>query len=171
MANVLILRKELQRRPKLDRPRIRARLRQYSPGDVSHWLRLQAAAMPASQAGRHWTNDDFVREFLSRFWWSPDRMLFCITESNRVVGTVTLGERGTEHDGVTANCPGTRREGAIHWLLVAPDFQRRGIATCLISRLEQMAWDRGWRWITLETLSSWSTAIAFYRARAYKSVD
>lgn len=157
MPNVLILRKTLTGAPRRSHCGPDASIRSYRDGDATNWLRLQSAALPSSQSGREWTKLDFAREFLAQPWWSPERMLFALAESERIVGTVTLGRRGPED----------RSEATIHWLLVEPKYQRLGIATRLVSQLEQICWDSGWPFITLETLSTWKTALAFYTARGY----
>jgi GNAT superfamily N-acetyltransferase len=127
-------------------------------GDAAHWLRLQSVALPSSQAGRDWTDRDFAREFLSQSWWSPERMLFAATASGRTVGTATLGGRGGQE---------VHSEATVHWLLVDPEYQRRGVATTLVAQLEWMCWEAGGRSMTLETLSIWEAAVAFYVARGY----
>ena len=157
MSNILCLRKTLTSPPRPAPAGDETFLRCYRDGDAVDWLRLQAAALPRSNLGRDWTAQDFAREFLGQPWWLPTRMLFAATNSSRIIGTATLGERG-----------GTdRSEATVHWLLVDPEFQRRGVATLLVSQLERMCWESGGRSISLETLSSWEAAVAFYVAQGF----
>jgi GNAT superfamily N-acetyltransferase len=63
-----------------------------------------------------------------------------------------------------AGCSVTAR---VHWLLVHPDFRRRGIARLLMANLEQACWDAGIRRISLETHRNWTAAVACYRSLGY----
>lgn len=63
-----------------------------------------------------------------------------------------------------AGCTVTAR---VHWLLVHPNFRRRGIARLLMANLEQAAWDAGIRQLSLETHCNWASAVAFYRSMGY----
>jgi ribosomal protein S18 acetylase RimI-like enzyme len=52
--------------------------------------------------------------------------------------------------------------------MVRPNCRRQGVATMLMATLEAAAWDAGYREIQAETLSTWTAAIAFYRACGYE---
>ena len=121
--------------------------------DIDGWLDLHKRSFSSEKpAVRTWTPADFQAEFLSKPWWSPDRMWFA--EAGGVVGSVTLALR--------------RRMPAVHWLMVAPEWRRRGLGRCLMSTLEAACWEAGYREISLETHVGWMAAEAFYRAMGYE---
>lgn len=55
----------------------------------------------------------------------------------------------------------------VHWLLVDPNYRRRGIGRLLMNCLERAAWDAGHRELQLETHAGWSAAVAFYQSIGY----
>ena len=130
--------------------------------DIPHWLELHARSLPHSVGGRPWTEQDFAREFLRQPWWNATRMWFAQSRgaNGRTLGTVTLGERGVPE----------RSQPSIHWLLVDPDHRRRGIGRLLVSAVEETCWQAGQTTLTLETLTSWTDAVAFYEALGYETV-
>jgi GNAT superfamily N-acetyltransferase len=124
--------------------------------DVVAWLELRKGAFSSQiPRVRAWTPADFAAEFFSRPWWSPDRMWFA--EAGQVVGSVALAFRGR----------GPTFMPVVHWLMVAPEWRRRGVGRQLIATLETACWQAGYREISLETHVDWNSAGAFYRAMGY----
>jgi GNAT superfamily N-acetyltransferase len=161
MAPVIVMRKRLDNAPKrVVLPGIELRTF-IGAGDIPRWLELQARAMPISVSGRPWTERDFAREFLRQSWWDAARMWFAQSRGRNLetLGTATLGERGV---------PG-RSCASIHWLLVDPDNQGQGVGRLLVAAVEETCWQAGRKTLTLETLSSWTGAVAFYEALGYEA--
>jgi GNAT superfamily N-acetyltransferase len=148
------------------------------PGDILPWLELRDQAFARQRIGvRSWSADDFVNEFVSRWWWRPDLMWFAEAaapmpdnppspgaEANarlQLIGSVTLAMRG-EPDAA---------KPVVHWLMVHPRWRRRGIAKCLMAHLELAAWNNGHREIHLETHTAWQAAAEFYSAMGYRPVS
>jgi GNAT superfamily N-acetyltransferase len=74
-----------------------------------------------------------------------------------VFGTITLGMRGP------ANSP----QPVVHWLLVAGAWRRQGVGRLLLGAVERECWGRGFRQLNVQTLSSWTEAVAFYQAMGF----
>jgi GNAT superfamily N-acetyltransferase len=136
-------------------------------GDVAAWISLRDRAMAnESPQVRPWSEDLFFAEMQSKRWWRDDRTWFAAAgelrspDAGQIVGAVTLALR----EGAAATVP------VVHWLLVDPEWRRRGVARLLMSRLERAAWDDGWREIELETHTGWQTAAAFYQSMGYAPV-
>ncbi len=132
------------------------------PDDVATWLTLRDRAM-ADQIPRvrTWSESDFDSEMRSKPWWRADRMWLAFAdEVESPVGAVTLALR----EGSAATVP------VVHWLLVEPAWQRRGVGRLLMSHLELAAWSDGWREIELETHAGWPAAVAFYQSIGYAPV-
>jgi GNAT superfamily N-acetyltransferase len=131
--------------------------------DVEPWLELRDRAM-AEQVPlvRSWSKSDFQLEMLNKSWWSAERSWIAMEANGRecVVGAVTLALR----KGATSSIP------VAHWLLVDPNWQRRGIGRLLMSHLELAAWNDGWREIELETHAGWGAAVGFYQSIGYAPV-
>jgi GNAT superfamily N-acetyltransferase len=131
------------------------------PDDVNGWLRLRERAFARERPGvRRWTADDFAAEMVSKPWWSDERTWLAVdvVAEERLVGAATLAQRDTP----TLSLP------VVHWLLVDPKSRRRGIGRQLMMRLEQDAWERGFREVRLETHAGWRAAVALYRALGYR---
>jgi GNAT superfamily N-acetyltransferase len=143
------------------------RLRTYvAREDVGVWLDLRHRAFARLKLGvRQWNLDDFEAEFLSKWWWRPERMWFAEAETpgggRQAVGTVTLAMRGEASDA----------QPAIHWLAVLPAWRRRGIGRLLVTALEAHAWEAGHRRIYLETHAAWAAAVELYQRLGYKAVE
>jgi GNAT superfamily N-acetyltransferase len=165
MPTILHLVKTLVCRPTLlELPGIR--LRQFAgPPDIETWLDLRHCSFAGEPVGvREWTRADFEADFLSKPWWSPERLWFAealpVTnqrDAAKVVGTVALGQRG--------ELP------VVHWLCVLPDWRRRGIGRLLLSALEVHCWDEGRHVVGLETHARWEAAFRFYRALGYEQEE
>jgi GNAT superfamily N-acetyltransferase len=133
-----------------------------APDDIEPWLALRSrATADLSPPVRPWSTGDFRREMLDRAWWRGDHAWTAIAGDPRVandlVGGVTLALR----EGSEATVP------VVHWLLVDPAWQRRGIARMLMSHLETAAWHAGHREVQLETHAHWNAAVAFYQSIGY----
>lgn len=165
-APILLLQRTLSQRPQvvsIDRLTTRTA----THDDLDRWLKLRATAVaelhPKPGA---WAIADAQRELFpsaerqtARTWLA---MAAETTENDKpndeiLSGSVTLliGRAG---------CTVTAR---VHWLLVHPNFRRRGIARLLMANLEQAAWDAGIRQLSLETHCNWASAVAFYRSMGY----
>lgn len=134
--------------------------------DIEPWLGLRRVAFARERLGvRDWIRADFEAEFLSRWWWKPERMWLAetVTASSGskfplpIVGTVTLAFRGEQSPSVPV----------VHWLAVHPKWRGQGIGRLLMAQLEATAWDLGERQISLETYDAWTGAAAFYHKLGY----
>ena len=149
-----------------------------APDDIEPWLALRSrATADLSPSVRPWSTGDFRHEMLDKSWWRSDHAWLAIAgdrvqsqasgersspaiaqvDAQHIVGAVTLALR----EGTEATVP------VVHWLLVDPAWQRRGIARMLMSHLETAAWDAGYREIQLETHANWNAAVAFYQSIGY----
>lgn len=130
--------------------------------DVAAWLELRDATFAGLVAeGRPWTASDFRREFTSKPWWRPERMLFAMAASlggQSLVGSITLGRSGRSPDD----------SASVQWLMVRPEHRRRGIGRQLLSTLERYAFAAGETTLMLETHAAWSDAVSLYRAAGYE---
>jgi len=149
------------------------------PDDIPQWIELRNRAFARETVGvRQWDEADFRREILDKPWWSPDRLWFAVATpetadqdstapaslglaaappSGRVVGAVVLADRGVAE----------KAQAAIHWLMVAPAWRRRGVGQHLIAALEARAWELGHRRVVLETHAGWRSAGHFYERLGY----
>ena len=136
------------------------------PDDVAAWLEIRHRAFAREKVGvRQWTAADFEAEFLSKPWWSPERMWFAEAEPGMLrvaaaspVGTITLAFRGA----------GADAQPVIHWLAVLPTWRRRGVARLLLAALEKTCWEAGYREVGLETHAGWTAALRFYEQASYR---
>jgi len=131
--------------------------------DIEHWLALRQLAFEAEQRGvGQWNLAKFQAEFLSQPWWRPDRLWFAEPADGppggQPVGTIALAQRGVEG----------QRQAVIHWLSVAPEHRRKGVALALVRTAEAAAWDDGHRRLMLQTHASWHAANRFYLAAGYE---
>ena len=162
MATVLHFRRQLDAPPvALELPGISVR-NMSVPADVVPWLTLRERAMAGEAPPvRQWSERDFHAEMLSKSWWRPDWTWLAIAgDLRQQIGAVTLAMR----EGTTRSVP------VVHWLLVDPTWQHRGVGRLLMSHLERAAWEAGWREIELETHAGWAAAVAFYQSIGYARV-
>lgn len=129
--------------------------------DIAPWLALRTAAFAGLAApGPAWTEREFRREFLSQAWWTPQRMILAdANDGASLLGSMAIRPVRDPASGEPAE--------SIHWLMVAPTAQRRGLGRLLLAAAERFVWNAGGRLITLETLSSWNAAMGLYAACGY----
>lgn len=135
--------------------------------DIDSWLELRERAFRGEMPpARRWSAREFEREFLSQPWWLAER--FFVLESAsfegqapRWAGSVVLSERRGSGD----------VRACVHWLMVDPDFRRRGLARWLLSALICAAWNLGLREVLLESHSGWSAALKCYRAAGFAPIS
>jgi GNAT superfamily N-acetyltransferase len=163
MTTILQMTRALFERPHVaSAPNIR--LRPFAgPADIDAWLELRSRAFARQKISvRQWTHDDFEREFLQKPWWKPEAMWLAVgsEEPDRIVGSVTLAWRQLPPEG----------KPVVHWLMVTPSHQRRGIGRLLMAALETAVWDAGHRQVWLETHSAWREGTALYRSLGYSDI-
>jgi GNAT superfamily N-acetyltransferase len=162
MSLVLHFRKQLTSPPvAADAPGICVR-QLIVPQDVPAWIALRDWAMARERpAVRPWTIADFHSELIGKPWWNAEHSWVATDgDASPLLGAVTLAIRA----GQTGSVP------VVHWLVVDPACRRRGVARLLMSRVEQAAWNDGWREVQLETHTGWSAAVAFYHSMGYAPV-
>ena len=152
--------KHLDRPPTLQ-PLPGIAIRQFveSAEDIDRWLAIHADAYGQLVTGqRRWTARDFAREFQSKPTWRPSDMWFAqVDPDGEAIGTITCSRLADEE-----NC------SVIRWLGVCRKWQRRGVGRLLVSIAEQCSWNQGLRRLRLETLSTWTAAVAFYESLGYR---
>ena len=57
----------------------------------------------------------------------------------------------------------------VHWLMVHPGWQRRGIGRCLLQQLEQVMWHKGATQLCVETHRGWESAVRLYERLGYRA--
>jgi GNAT superfamily N-acetyltransferase len=98
------------------------RFRTYRPGDETAWMNLHYAAEKFFVV----KGDLFEREFLAHKDALADRMFMVVTGEDTVVGSITAWwekDRTDPHD-----------RGRIHWVVVHPDHQGKGISKPMMTR-------------------------------------
>jgi GNAT superfamily N-acetyltransferase len=101
------------------------RFRMYRDGDDVTWTELQAAAEPFFEV----TPELWVREYGKDLDALPDRMFFVETLAGEPVASITAWWERARHN------PSER--GRIHWVVVHPKHQRRGITKPMMTRAMQ----------------------------------
>jgi len=99
--------------------------RTYQPGDDVTWTRLNQAAEPFFEV----KSDLWQSQFGEDIDALPGRMFFVTTPSGGVVGSITAWWEKER-----AN-PGER--GRIHWVMVHPEYQGRGLSKPMMTRAMQ----------------------------------
>lgn len=128
--------------------------------DIASWLDLRRRAFKyEALAVRDWDADNFQAEFLAKPWWSPQHLWFAEAKSRDkqpvgAAGAIAMAMRAGD-------------QPVIHWLMVLPEWRRRGVGRLLLNSLEVACWDAGYRRIGLESHAAWSAAVEFYRAMGY----
>ncbi|HEX5445250.1 MAG TPA: GNAT family N-acetyltransferase [Pirellulales bacterium] len=146
------------------------------PRDIDGWLDIRRCAFGDEGLPiRDWTAHDFAAEMMSKPWWSPKHLWFAEAvrpdaEGARAIGAVALAMRRGERavrDRTQAGMTEGRGVPVVHWLMVVPQWRRRGVARWLLAALETACWDAGYRQVALETHAAWTAAAAFYRSMGY----
>ncbi|MGW0231549.1 GNAT family N-acetyltransferase [Actinopolymorpha singaporensis] len=101
------------------------RFRTYEAGDDRTWTDLHLAAEPYVDV----TPDLFVREFGTDHAPLSDRMFFVETLEGEPAGSITAWWERDRHN--------PRERGRIHWVVVHPDHQRRGLAKPMMTHAMQ----------------------------------
>ena len=144
--------------------------------DIEMWLELRRRAFGAETFRvRDWNRQDFAAEFLVKPWWSPDGFWFAENIASSVplehaIGSVALAVRAHPRK-PTSESRGFHDIDAlpvVHWLMVLPEWRRRGIGRLLVTTLEAACWQAGHRKVAVETHAAWSAAVAFYRSLGYR---
>ncbi len=160
-GSVLHLRRTLRKRPQpAECPGVAIRPFAGTEAEVEAFLALRHRAFRGLHPPvRPWSRDDFQRQLIARPWWDPSRCLLAWTtdgQDRRLVGSAVLAIYALE-----------KPVAAVCWLMVAPEFRRRGLGQTLLAHLEQMAWDQGVRHVRVETHSGWKDAVQFYLRQGY----
>lgn len=125
------------------------RIRAYAPGDEHAWVRIEAA----SERFHAISLDLFRREFGDDPALLAERQFFLLDERGAAIGTATAWF-DPDHGG--------QPYGRIHWVAIHPDWQGRGLAKPLLSRvcgrLRELGHDRAY----LVTSSARIVAINLY---------
>jgi GNAT superfamily N-acetyltransferase len=165
-APILQLRIDLETRPEIAAIKGLAIRTYRGDQDPESWLEIRHRAFAREKVGvRQWTTADFATEFLTKPWWSPQRLWFAETtldaqNPSKPVGTVALALRGSGPDA----------KPVVHWLAVLPGWRRRGVGRLLLTQVHQACWDAGYRQVWLETHAGWEAAVRLYRACGYRNV-
>ena len=132
-----------------------------SDNDIDAWLVVREQAFAEHRgplrnlsADRKWTRADFAREFNVGAWKSEAWVAWA--------DQVPVGIGGWRIG--SANDPG---RASICWLGVIPSRRRAGVASLILSAVEHSCILAGARIFELETLPTWSAAIAFYQSQGY----
>jgi GNAT superfamily N-acetyltransferase len=114
--------------PQVELPR-GYRFRMWRPGDDATWTAIQLAAEPYIKV----TPELYVRQFGAHEDALPDRMFFVETDAGEAVASITAWWERDRYN------PDER--GRIHWVVVHPAHQRRGITkpmmTAAMTKLAQ----------------------------------
>jgi GNAT superfamily N-acetyltransferase len=98
------------------------RFRMFRAGDDETWTNLQVAAEPYFEV----TPELFVREYGKHLDDLPDRMFFVETDAGEAAASISAWwERDRENP---------QEAGRIHWVVVHPDHQRRGLTKPMMTR-------------------------------------
>ena len=89
--------------------------RAYRPGDERIWTEIQVDSEPFIK----FDDTMFERQFGTQLDALPDRMYFVETDAGRAIASITAWW--------DANWRDTGDWGRIHWVVVHPDYQRRGL--------------------------------------------
>jgi GNAT superfamily N-acetyltransferase len=128
--------------------------------DVAAWLDLRRRAFADEQPPvRDWTPTEFAREFTSKSWWQPQHCWFAVVGGpTQVIASATLATR-TGRNGSQA---------VLHWLMVDPQFRRRGIGQALLHTVENRARQLGHAALSIETHAGWQASVQLYKKCEYQ---
>lgn len=124
------------------------RFRTYRPGDEAAWTGLHVAAERFFEI----KPDLFEREFGAHVDALADRMFMVVTEAGEIVGSITAWwEKDRENP--------TER-GRIHWVVVHPDHQGKGLAKPMMTRaMERMAESHSAAMLGTSTGRTWALKV------------
>ena len=130
--------------------------RMYTPGMEEDWIRIQDEADDYIKADKNLFKEEFGRHRGEL----PRRMLF-LAHHETLVGTATAwldniyGETGT---------------GRLHWVAIVPEYQGKGLAAPLVSRVMSIFPDLGCSRAFLLTNAVRITAISLYLKLGFNPV-
>lgn len=101
------------------------RFRMFREGDDVTWTDLQAAAEPFFKV----TPELFIREYDAHRDALPNRMFFVESEAGEPVASISAWWEHDRHN--------PTERGRIHWVVVHPNHQRRGITKPMMTRAMQ----------------------------------
>lgn len=146
--------------------RLTVMIRRYHAGDheavisLSSRLTIGVAgwrdSAKVATAVRNWVQDSLASAH------QENHAVFVAEVDRRVVGIVTLGERG-HFTGET--------DGYIGELITAEDHEGEGVGTALLDAAEEWTRRHGHPFVTLETGAHNAHALSFYRLRGYVDED
>jgi GNAT superfamily N-acetyltransferase len=146
-------------------------IRRYEAGDQPGIEWLFARTPPA---GRTYVRPQPLAEDLKAIEANYDA--FWVAVEPTVDGEAVVGMLGVcgldapvgvpEPDFVDRLVPSVR----VHWVLVVPERQRRGIGRALISRMADWASEHRYAALVLETTTEQEAAVAFYRALGFDEI-
>ncbi len=96
--------------------------RAYRPGDQAVWVALHQAAEPFIDV----TQELFARQFGHALDALRDRMFFVENDEGEAAGSITAWWEREEYN--------PTERGRIHWVVVDPRHQRRGLAKAMMTR-------------------------------------
>lgn len=131
--------------------------------DLRTWLQLRAEAFRNEiPAVGPWGEVDAKRELANQSWWEPDHFWLAVdsVETDRCVATVTLASRRKDEQSI----------GVLHWLMVHPNWRRRGVGRYMVMQLERAAWEAGCREVRVETHAGWNAACQLYQRMGYRAI-
>lgn len=124
-------------------------IRRYAPGDEEHWLAIHREAEKSIKM----TPDFFTLQFGSDPQLLRQRQLYLLSPAGVPVGTSTAWFGGHSKG---------PEWGRVHWVAVRPEFQRRGLASILISATCARLQELGHKQAYLVTWSDRPWAIRLY---------
>jgi len=97
-------------------------IRAYVPGDEHAWVRIESAADRFHAISL----ELYRKEFGDDAALLAERQLFLLDPQGRAIGTATAWMDDNDHG---------QRYGRVHWVAIHPDWQRRGLAKPLMTRV------------------------------------
>lgn len=117
--------------------------RTHRPGDEALWVRIYCRSFEAD------AQDPFPKEFRGAGRDTKERVFYLMAENGDAVGTATAWME-------------TAEVGRVHWVTIVPEFQGRGLAKPLMTRVLNRLRDLGYRSAMLITQPVRIPAIHLY---------